>query len=211
MFASSLNAYLARALDASPRARELCVALEGRRARIEIEGVPGALNIAASGGALQATPTAEPDDGAGASADITVRTSALGLLAMARNEASEAALRGSITITGDEQLARQFQELARLLRPDLESALGHVAGRIPAHLARRAVDAVALWGQAARESVLRNTADYLAHESRDLVPRAEGEDLYSGIDALRAELVRVEARVAQLADRLGAHAERDSS
>jgi ubiquinone biosynthesis protein UbiJ len=37
-------------------------------------------------------------------------------------------------------------------------------------------------------------AEYLAHESRDLVPRAEAEDFYRGVERLREDLDRLEAR-----------------
>jgi ubiquinone biosynthesis protein UbiJ len=37
-------------------------------------------------------------------------------------------------------------------------------------------------------------AEYLAHESRDLVPRAEAEDFYRGVERLREDLDRLDAR-----------------
>ena len=69
----------------------------------------------------------------------------------------------------------------------------------------------ATWGRAARESVARNAADYLAHESRDLVPRAEAEGYFSGVEALRSAVMRAEARLAQLAERLAALSVRGAS
>ena len=89
-----------------------------------------------------------------------------------------------------------------LLPPDIEAAIAQVAGRVPAHLATRAFLLFASWGRAASESVARNTADYLAHESRDLVPRAEAEGYFSGVEGLRSAVTRAELRVAQLAERL---------
>jgi ubiquinone biosynthesis protein UbiJ len=109
-----------------------------------------------------------------------------------------------VAVSGDEELMRRFQEVARLLRPDGEAAAGRVMGRIPAHLAMRAFSAFAGWGRAAGESLARNAADYLAHESRDLVPRAESESLFAGVDALRAQTAAAEARLTRLAERLDA-------
>ena len=211
MLAAPLNAYLANALKSSPRAQELCAALDGRRLRLEIEGIPGAFEVAARGGALEVTPPGAAGETAGGPADVTVRGTPLGLLSLATGDASDTVLRGGATVTGDERLAEQFQELARFLRPDLEAAVGRIVGRMPAHLAARGVELLAAWGRAARESVTRNTADYLAHESRDLVPRAEAEGLFSGIESLRSEVARAEARIAQLSARLAAHVERSSS
>ncbi len=41
---------------------------------------------------------------------------------------------------------------------------------------------------------VRNVAEYLAHERGDLVPRAEAEDFYRGVERLREDLDRLDAR-----------------
>jgi ubiquinone biosynthesis protein UbiJ len=203
MFEAQINSYLARALERSPRARELCLALDGRRIRFEIDGFPAPLALTATGGALQfAGAGVTAGAGAEAAADVTLTASPLALLALARGD-SEAVFRHSgAGMSGDEGIARQFQELARLLRPDPEAAAGALIGRIPAHLATRALGAAAEWGRAAGASLARAGADYLAHESRDLVPRAEAEQFLGGVEALRAQLTASETRLARIYDRL---------
>jgi ubiquinone biosynthesis protein UbiJ len=67
-----------------------------------------------------------------------------------------------------------------------------------AHLAVRAIAQVKDWGRAAGTSLLRNSAEYLAHESRDLVSRAEAESFLGGVEALRAQLRRAEWRASSL-------------
>ena len=199
MFEAQINQYLARALEDSPRARELCVGLEGRSIEMNITGFPNPLRLAAVGGALHysgAKSLAPPD--------VTVTGSPLSLLALARGDTDAVIAQGHVAVSGDEELMRRFQEVARLLRPDGEAAAGRVMGRIPAHLAMRAFSAFAGWGRAAGESLARNAADYLAHESRDLVPRAESESLFAGVDALRAQTAAAEARLTRLAERLDA-------
>jgi ubiquinone biosynthesis protein UbiJ len=199
MFEAQINGYLTRALERSPRARELCLALEGRRIRFEIAGFPAPLALAAAGGALH---WARAGGAADATADVTVTGSPLALLALARGDTDAAFGHSGLGLSGDEAIARQFQELARLLRPDPEAAAGALIGLIPAHLATRALGAVADWGRAAGASLARNGADYLAHESRDLVPRAEAEQFLGGVEALRTQLTTAEARLARLAERL---------
>jgi ubiquinone biosynthesis protein UbiJ len=196
MLASQVNDYLARALQRSPRALELCAQLDGRALKLAVSGLDVAVVVTAATGALRLS------GGAAGAADVTVSGSPVALLALAGGEAEAAIARGTVSISGDERLAQQFRELARLLRPDLEGALGGVLGGIPAHLATRALGSLAAWSRAARDSVLRNGADYLAHESRDLVPRAEAEGFLSGVEALRARLTRAEARAAGLAAQL---------
>jgi ubiquinone biosynthesis accessory factor UbiJ len=199
MFAAQINGYLAGALENSPRARELCVALEGRCIELNISGFPGPLRLTATGGALHYSGGASV-----APADVTVSGSPMALLTLARGDTDAALAHGNAAISGDEDLMRQFQELARLLRPDTEAAAGRVIGRIPAHLAARAIGAFAGWGRAAGESLTRNAADYLAHESRDLVPRAEAEGYLAGVEALRTQTTAAEARLADLSERLDA-------
>jgi ubiquinone biosynthesis protein UbiJ len=198
MLASQVNGYLAQALQRSPRALELCAQLDGRALKVAIVGLDVAVVVTAAAGALRLS------TGATAAADVTVSGSPVALLALAGGEADGAIARGTVSISGDERLTPQFQELARLLRPDLEGALGRLLGRIPAHLATRALGSLRAWSRAARDSVLRNSVGYLAHESRDLVPRAEAESFLSGVEALRAQLTRTEARVARLAAQLEA-------
>ena len=50
------------------------------------------------------------------------------------------------------------------------------------------------FGRRAATTGVRNVAEYLAHERRDLVPRAEAEDFYRGVERLREDLDRLEAR-----------------
>ena len=211
MLESHLNGYLERALTRSPRARELCVALDGRRLLLQVEGIAGALRVTAADGTLRATRVAASADAPDSAADVTIRGGPLGLLALAGGDASGVVMRGSATVEGDESLTQQFQELARLLRPDIEAAMAQVVGRLPAHLATRAFTLAADWGRAAAQSVTRNTADFLAHESRDLVPRAEAEGYFSGVEALRSAVTRAELRVNRLAERLATLKARGSS
>lgn len=211
MLAAQLNRFLAYALARSPRALELCAALDGRRLKVEVDGLPGPLWVTVCAARLQFARGATAMDATGAAADVTVSGSPCGLLALASGDASAVVARGGVSVGGDEQLAQLFQELARLLRPDLETILGHIVGRIPAHLVAQGIARLAAWGRAARESVARNAADYLAYESRDLVPRAEAESFFGGVELLRADSARLEARATELAVRIAALAPRGAA
>lgn len=191
-----LNELLDRAVAASPRARALCLALEGRRLLISATGMPVQLLLTAGAGSLRCERL--PENAGQDTADVTVSGSPLALFTLARGDIDAALANASLSISGDEQLAQQFRELARLLRPDFETLLGRVLGRMNAHLAVRAFGRVSDWGRAAAATLLRNSAEYLAHESRDLVSRAEAESFLGGVEALRRELQRAESRTASL-------------
>ena len=197
-FSHTFSSYVKRALADSPRARELCRELSARTLRIEITGVGLQLQVMVGEQNLQLRRVTTGE----AAADVTLRGTPLALWAAAATDPQRLIAERRLTLSGDEQLAPQFQELARLLRPGLEAGLAKFIGRVPSHLATRGLHALQLWGRAAGRSLLDNSAEYLAHESRDLVPRAEAEHFLSGVEALRQSVARAEVRVAKLSERL---------
>src|SRR5882762_1149170 len=137
-----ISELLDRAVAASPRARALCVALEGRRLQVSATGLPAPLLLSA--GSLRCEPVLEAP--AQPAADVTVSGSPLALLTLVRGDFDAALANANLGISGDEALAQQFRELARLLRPDFETLLGRVLGRMNAHLAVRALGQLSDWG-----------------------------------------------------------------
>jgi ubiquinone biosynthesis protein UbiJ len=77
---------------------------------------------------------------------------------------------------------------------------------VPAHQFGRFTRAAFGWGQKAAQTTVRNVAEYLAHERQHLVPRAEGDQLLKGVDHLREDVDRIEARIDLLAQKLASHA-----
>jgi len=201
-FERAFSSYVERALADSPRARDLCRALAGRTLLIVISGLELQIQVVVGEQRLQLHRVTAGADGATGAGDVTLRGTALAFLAALGGNVEQLVAERRLLLSGDEQLALQFQELARLLRPGLEAGLAKFIGRVPAHLATRALSALQQWGRAAGRSLLDNSADYLAHESRDLVPRAEAEQFLSGVEALRQSVARAEARVSQLDQRL---------
>ena len=122
----------------------------------------------------------------------------LSLLALTRSDPQAVISRGDVRIDGDGGIAQQFRELALLLRPDLEQALSAVVGRSAAHVVLRGLRGVDAWTRATAWTSVQNVAEYLAHERRDLVSRAESEHFLRGVDELREQLDRIAARTAHL-------------
>ena len=120
------------------------------------------------------------------------------------SESPDAVLqRGDVEIRGDATLAQKYRELALLLRPDVEEELSLAVGDVAAHQIGRAARAAFSFGRRAAATTVQNVAEYFAHEQRDLVPRAEGDQLLKGVDALREDVDRLEARLDQLRGRFG--------
>jgi ubiquinone biosynthesis accessory factor UbiJ len=202
MLTSTLENVLNRGLPRSPRAQQLCAELAGRRVAIEI--VPALANgsyvlVESTGDALKlSVVTAGTVEGTAAGMlppDAIISGGPLSLLALS-GPAPEAVLqRGDVRIDGDAELAQKFRELALLLRPDLEEELSLVLGDVPAHQLGRFARAAFGFTQKAAATTVRNVAEYLGHERRDLVPRTEAEQFLQGVDTLREDVDRLAARI----------------
>lgn len=198
MLIEILERALNRGLPRSPRARELCAELAGRRVGLEVSATPWHLIISSDGRSLQLQRASAPVNIA---PDASIRGTPLALFALAGAAPQSVIQRGAVTITGDAELAQKFRELAHLLRPDVEEELSRIVGDAPAHYVARMAQGALGWGRRAAQTAVNNVAEYLAHERGDLVPRAEGEQFLRGVDRLREDVERLEARVALITAR----------
>ncbi len=192
MLTETIENVLNRGLPRSPRARQLCRELQGHRVGVEISGF-GQLVVESTGETLQLKRDAT------ATTEAQIVGGPFSLLALA-GEAPEAVIqRGDVQIRGDIELAQRFRELAMLLRPDVEEEVSRVIGDVPAHHLGRFARAAFGWARNAASTQARNMAEYLAHERQHLVPRAEADQLLKGVDILRENVDRLEARIELLA------------
>jgi len=189
MLTQAIENLLNRNLPRSPRAQELCDSLKGKAVRIEADGLGWRLDCESLGTSLKLT-KAELQR----TPDAEISGNLMSLAAMAGPRPEEVIQRGDVRIRGDAELAQKFRELAMLLRPDVEEELSKLIGDTPAHQALRLAKAVTGFGRRAVNTGVRNVAEYLAHERGDLVPRAEAEDFYRGVERLREDLDRLDAR-----------------
>lgn len=194
MLFETLSRELNRGLTDSPRARELCAGLRGQALRVDVTGTAWSCMLESSGAQL----LLRAADGA---TQATVSGTPLSLLALASGDQRAVIQRGDVRISGDAEVAQQFSELAQLLRPDFEHQLSRVFGRLPAHLLLRGARRMSNLGRKVADAGLRNGAEYLAHESRELVPRGESEQFTREVEALRERLDRLDAQLSLLETR----------
>jgi ubiquinone biosynthesis accessory factor UbiJ len=192
MMLTTLENVLNRGLPRSPRARQLCSELDGKRLALDVRGVARIL-VRSSGVVLHL------EQDALAAADAEVSGSPLSLLALAGPSPETVLQKGAVEIRGDADIARKYRELAHLLMPDLEEELSLAIGDVPAHQVGRLARTVFGWSRHAAATAARNVAEYLGHERADLVPRAEADQFTSGVDRLREDVDRLEARIKLLA------------
>ena len=192
MLTETIENVLNRGLPRSPRARQLCRELQGHRVGVEVSGF-ARLVVESTGETLQIKRDAS------ASTEAEIVGGPFSLLALAGESPEAVIQRGDVQIRGDVELAQRFRELALLLRPDIEEEVSKVVGDVPAHHLGRVARAAFGWTRNAAATQVRNVAEYFAHERQHLVPRAEADQLLKGVDTLRENVDRLEARIELLA------------
>lgn len=196
MIHEAVENLLNRNFGQSPRARELCRELDGKALHVDIRGTPWQFTVESLGHSLRLSRTSPATP-----PSATVSGSAVNLLALAGSDPHAVIRRGDVAIDGDAEIAENFQQLLHCLRPDFEEELSQMLGDASAHHLMRLASTSLGFGRRVIDTGLRNTAEYLAHESGDLVPRAEAEQFLDGVGRLREDVDRLEARIDVLAAR----------
>jgi len=196
MLTATIENVLNRGLPRSPRAQQLCAELTGRSVAVEIREITRLL--------LESTGVSLRISRGDAGADAEIVGGPFGLLALGGERPEAVVQRGDVEIRGDAELAQKFRELILLLRPDPEEELSLVVGDVPAHQIGRFARMARGWTHKAASTTVQNIAEYLGHERQHLVPRNEGEQFLRGVDAVREDVDRLEARISLLAEKRGA-------
>jgi ubiquinone biosynthesis accessory factor UbiJ len=187
-----LELVLNRNIAASAAARGLCTRLAGKTLAIRFTGLPLSIQFESDGErmTLDTASTATPD--------AALTGTPLSLLQLA-SPRPEAALRaGAVHIEGDAEVAQTFSELLKHARPDLEEELSRVIGDVAAHQVGNIARSALTFGRRAADTFAQNVAEYLQEEGRDLPTRVEADEFIAGVDRLRDDADRLEARLARL-------------
>lgn len=191
----ALEAVLERALALDPDTRQALGALDGRAVAITFRGTPLAMRLAVDGTRLRVGPAF------GGASDLRVEATPGSLLGMAvarlRGDA-DAVLPGRIEIAGDADLARRLERLATRFEPDVDEAFARVFGDVAGVQVARGVRRGLAFVRDGVVGLVRDGADYLVEESRDLVARGEMDAFLDDVDAVRERGDRLEARVRRL-------------
>ena len=143
-------------------------------------------------------------------ADYTERSAATlpGLLAFLESAADiEKGLEpGKVEIAGDAELARRLEKIASGYRPDFEEAFTRVFGDVLGVKIAQGFATGLRFARERGEALVRDGAEYLREESRDLIAPGEMDEFLDDVDALRERGERLEARIARLAAAAGKRA-----
>ena len=192
MLLERLESVLNRNVAGSRRAQALARQLDGRVMSLTVEGTPFAFFFRADGGRLA---IATRHDGP---ADASLSGTPIALLALAGPKAEGALRQGGVRIEGDAEVAQKFRDLLEQAQPDFEEELARVLGDVAARRFANVARGVLDWGRKAAGSLTGSVVEYLQEEGRDLPTRVEVDEFLDGVDRLRDDADRFEAKLSHL-------------
>ncbi len=173
-------------------ARGLCKRLEGKILALQFTGLPFGISFRCDGERMSLD-TAAPD-----TPSATLSGTPLSLLQLAGAKPETALRSGAVHIEGDAEVAQTFSELLKHARPDLEEELSRVIGDVAAHQVGNAARSALAFGRRAADTFAQNVAEYLQEEGRDLPTRIEADEFIAGVDQLRDDTERLDAKLSHL-------------
>jgi ubiquinone biosynthesis protein UbiJ len=197
VFLDRLQETLNRNVAESRRAQAICRQLDGRVMALVAQETPIRLYFKAADGRLVLDSRHEGET------DARIEGTPLSLLALAGPDAERRLRAGGIRIEGDAETAQKFRDLLALVRPDFEEELARVLGDVAAHRIANLARGLLGWGRSTADSVATSVVEFLQEEGRDLPTRVEVDEFLEGVDRLRDDAERVEARIARLEARIG--------
>jgi ubiquinone biosynthesis protein UbiJ len=198
---AALEGLINRLLALDPEGAGALGKIQGRILRIELDGIGIAVTLVPEANALRlfgryaATP------------DCIVRATPAALLTMALAERREdQVFSGSVSIEGDNGLAQAIGEIIKGLDIDWEEQLSTLTGDALAHGIGDQVRATGRWAERSRRVLTSDLREYLIEEGRFVPSESELREFIDGVDELRDDVARIEARIQRLASRSDNHA-----
>lgn len=187
------EALLNRRIDDSETARLTLGELVPKSFGVRVHGLPGMLCLHAEAGRLRVALAADPQG-----LDAWVAGSVVSMGSLASGRGPQLMREGRVEIHGDAEVAEQFWGLLEAIGPEWEEELSRVTGDVAAHQLARGARALAEFATRSLDTFGRNLAEYLSEERRDLVARDEQEIFFRGVETLRDDVDRLQARLARL-------------
>ena len=173
--------------------------LSGKVIAVELRGLDLTLTLAPHGGGIQLL-----QDFAG-TPDTVISGTPLALVRVGIAGDRAALFSGEAEIHGDVPLGQRFEALLRGIDIDWEEQLSQLVGDVAAHQVGNLVRDTLAWGAKSADTLRRDVGEYLQEESRQLPRPAEVQIFLAGVDMLRDDIARLEARIRRLQDRIVPH------
>jgi len=191
----AINRYLA--MDSASLAR--LGELSGKVIAVELRGLNLTLSMAPHSGGIQLL-----QDFAG-TPDTVISGTPLALVRVGIGGDRAALFAGEAEIRGDVPLGQRFEAVLREIDIDWEEQLSQLVGDVAAHQVGNLVRDTLAWGAKSADTLRRDLGEYLQEESGQLPRPAEVQAFMAGVDTLRDDTARLEARIRRLQDRTVPH------
>ena len=131
--------------------------------------------------------------------DLSLSTTLAGLIGLLRPEAKHSLPAGRVTVSGDAELLRRLEQIAKRFAPDWDAAFArHLGPTLGPQIGRALADALRV-AQASARSLAETASEYVREESRDVASRDELNRFADDVDHLRDGVDRLEAKLNRLA------------
>lgn len=175
----------------SPAAARLLAQLNGQALALHAEELGRTLYLVAHPAGLQVLMQADRPAQANLSGTL------FGLSRLAAGSAS-GRLPPGVRLSGEIEVAEQFQRLLALARPDFEALLARTLGDALAHSVGTGLQRIGRWVGRSLFSLGQDASEYLRYETDLLPDRFEVTAWVDEVDRLRDDVARLAARVERL-------------
>ena len=194
LLGGALERAFAQMLALDPETVARIAALEGRAVTVDFSGpdrrgLP-AMRLVVEQGRLRVGPAFA----AASALEVLATPSSLLAFALAREGT---ATNGRVSISGDAELARRLEQVARGFAPDIDEAFARVFGDVAGVPLARAFRGALAGARTSARALVADAAEFLTEEGRDLVARAELDGFLDEVDRVRERAERLEARVSR--------------
>ena len=187
-----LELLLNRNIGGSSRARGLLARVAGKSLEIRVAATPFRVRVDAVADRITI------GRGGDTLADATIEGTPLSLARLAAPDTIQSFRSGGLQISGDAEIAQDFQRLFAAAQPDFEEELSRLTGDAFAHHVASLAHRALRFGLKASDTLAQNVAEYLTEEGRDVPARFEVDEFLAGVDSVREATDRLEARLEQL-------------
>ena len=176
-----------------PEARASLSALEGRSVRVALEAPAFSFDLVFTKDRILVRAPA-------ANCDVTVRGSAMQLLALmrAKPEQTQKIVASGLKMEGDVDTALAMKRLFESAPVDWQELLANIMGDVPAHFVTRGLRRVGGSLQYAATRLSANAVAFLQDEERALPRPWEMDEFLAAVDTLRDDVERLGQRVRRL-------------
>ncbi|MGB0221564.1 MAG: ubiquinone biosynthesis accessory factor UbiJ [Sinimarinibacterium flocculans] len=183
---------LNRHLALEPAVLAQCAKLSGRIIELRTETPDWAFCLEFHGRGVRVAPQAprEPD------VRVRGRLQTLFQLALkAAREGGDVGIPSGLRVEGDVEPLQRFTRLLAEVGFDAEEFAARFVGDAAAHRGVAGLRRLFAWGQRSASTLALDTAEYLREETGDLARAADVADWAAGVETLRDDVARFEARL----------------